>query len=667
MAMHESTKTAPVQEKAEVFNVFNQEIADFLYAFPGSVYWYGSDGTLHGASESALEDIRDVTSTPDFSIGMNIYELYQGPNLDELKAQDQTLLSSVHNTLDTKQIISFPSGKVKHYHTKKRVARAKNGSLFIIGTSLVIHDSSQSTPKQHKKKKSDAFNNFQHDIADLLHAFPGNLYCYALDGTLYGASEAAVKTIREATQTPNFDVGMNFYGLFSGKNLDEIKGQDALLLHARKKANTKANITIKESTLDSEQMITFPNGKVTHFLTSKRVVSDKDGKQFIIGTSLDSTKLKTMEKALTDNIKELDRIQKVKNNFLLNINHDLRTPCNGILGTIEQCLENSDDPELNSKLNDIYACTQNLLEIINQIINLTHIDSHDLKLELLSLGNIVDSNMALLTPLVKQKNITIIKNIHEESIVSDAVLFNRLYLNLLSNAVKYLHQNGEITISFESYFVDQKKWLRFNVKDNGKGIPKELEETVFELFNNANSRQNNHAKLGMGLYSCKQIVNDLCGSIFIKDNVDHNFSIEIHLPYLLSQQENKQDESKLAQYHDINLDALCIKTVLIVEDDEISSKVLRNYMSKYNVEVTCVATLSEVKALNDQQFDLILSDLNLTDGLATDIFNYSVQYQRIICITADNTLEIHQKAMNAGFHKVLIKPINREIIDQIMR
>jgi PAS domain S-box-containing protein len=260
------------------------------------------------------------------------------------------------------------------------------------------------------------------------------------------------------------------------------------------------------------------------------------------------------EKLIATN-KELERVTRLKDEFLAAMSHELRTPLNAILGISEGLLEQVFG-ELNQRqqgsLKTIHKSGQHLLELINDILDVAKVEAGMFTLDLTSVSvrYLCDSSLSFVKHLAIQKNIQLNLIIHDgvpTEIVIDERRMRQLLINLLSNAVKFTPKNGTVNLeaslanvaiglseanSEENFKSDFKPELRFSVSDTGIGISMEDINKLFQPFvqiNSSLSRQ--YAGTGLGLNLVKKLAELHGGNISVRSKVGEGSCFTVSFPY----------------------------------------------------------------------------------------------------------------------------------------
>lgn len=259
---------------------------------------------------------------------------------------------------------------------------------------------------------------------------------------------------------------------------------------------------------------------------------------------------------------KLIKANKAKSEFLANMSHDIRTPMNAIIGMTKLMEYEKDDVnKLDTYLKKIDVSSQHLLSVINDVLDMSKIESGDVTLNLGSarLADEITQVENIIRPQAEAHGHKFTVCVHElahEFIICDAVRLRQAIINLLSNAVKYTHDGGEIFYNIEELpcNLSDKAKIKFSVMDNGYGMTPEFLEHIFEPFVRVeNSTTNKVQGTGLGMAITKKIVDLMGGTISINSEIGRGSCFEITAVFSI---DNKP------QYD------LQAKNILIVSDEE---------------------------------------------------------------------------------------------------
>lgn len=230
--------------------------------------------------------------------------------------------------------------------------------------------------------------------------------------------------------------------------------------------------------------------------------------------------------------KKIKENEKIQNDFIANISHDLRTPLNSII-CMSDALAGSVFGKLNTKqqeyINDIRVSGINLLTMVNEILDIAKIESHTVKMNLTDFDlNILTKEVCnILMPLCQKKNLKIINNVSSITINGDYAKLQQVMLNIAGNAVKFSHPNSEVLISAKK----KKTCVDITIEDFGTGIaPKDIKKIFKKFYQAENPLTKTEPSTGLGLAIAKEFVKLHNGSIKAESIPDKHTLFTITLP-----------------------------------------------------------------------------------------------------------------------------------------
>lgn len=275
----------------------------------------------------------------------------------------------------------------------------------------------------------------------------------------------------------------------------------------------------------------------------------------------DITERKETQRLLNETI----AYDKLKTEFFANISHEIRTPINVIFGTV-QLLELSINKDLSTEYSSsinkhIKRMKQNcyrLLRLVNNIIDITKIDSGYLQIQLQNhdIVDIVNNIAVSVAEYAKTKNIqlTFESTISSKIIACDPDKIERIMLNLLSNSIKFIKPNGEIKVNI----YEKKNNIVLSVKDTGIGIPKNKIDTIFDRFIQVDkSLTRNHEGSGIGLSLVKSLVEMQGGTIKVRSQLGEGSQFTVELP--AEKLPNEDNNDVLPNFHDFKIERMNIE------------------------------------------------------------------------------------------------------------
>ena len=383
---------------------------------------------------------------------------------------------------------------------------------------------------------------------------------------------------------------------------------------------------------------------------------------------LDLFYMLSLNKRLQVTAKEADSANKAKTDFLSAMSHDIRTPMNAIIGLTTIAEHNLGDVESTGEsLRKIRLASNHLLTLINDILDISKVESGKLKLSPLtfSIAETVENLINISQPLIKEKNIDFsfqIDQIEKEYLYTDQLRLNQIYINILSNAIKYTEPNGRVSVELsesKSALPDCIQ-LTYVVADTGIGMSPEFMATMYQPFSRqTDSRVNSVQGTGLGLAITKQMVELLGGTIECQSEqgVGTTFTVVLDIPVA-----DKQREHKLPETVDI----------LVVDDDERTLRTAVDALSSLGASAEQAKSCSEAinmigqRHLAERDYDVVIVDSKTpeTDGIETIRRIRSNEDLNIpfLLIAAYDWSDFEDKAKEAGTNGFVRKPFFRSAL-----
>ncbi len=433
------------------------------------------------------------------------------------------------------------------------------------------------------------------------------------------------------------------------------------------------------------------DGSTVWVICSGRVISwDQDGNPLrMIGCHIDITQRKQVEAQLRQTNEqlakanvELARATRLKDEFLANMSHELRTPLNAILGMSEG-LQESVFGSINERqakaIATIERSGRHLLELINDILDLSKIESGKLELQLsdVSVRSLCDASLAFVKQMALKKNIRLSIHVSEniDSIQVDDRRLRQVLINLLSNAVKFTPEGGSVTLEVRLEGAGEAGGVNFalaplstscfpklcfHVTDTGIGIAAEEIGKLFQPFIQLDSSLNRqYSGTGLGLALVKQIVTLHGGTASVSSEVGRGSCFTVRIPH------HKSDYLSIKQVT-TSLPSYCLNAenaqVLIVEDSIAAADQITRYLSEMGMQAIIYPKgEGAVEEVLRVQPALVILDLQLPNLSGWDVLNQLKSNPKTKDIPAIiiSVVDERSKGLAQGAFEYLVKPITR--------
>lgn len=370
---------------------------------------------------------------------------------------------------------------------------------------------------------------------------------------------------------------------------------------------------------------------------------------------------------------ESDRI---KSNFLSMMSHEVRTPLNVILGFLD-IIKNAVDkdvfPEKDHFFDMINRNSKRLMTLINDIIDVSRIESNEMKLTL-STQNLhklltnITSEFELTSKAKGLKIVDDYQKIENVFVRIDDNRFNQILSNLLTNAIKFTIK-GKITISAKTSGNN----VHIFVKDTGIGIPPEFRPHLFEFFRQADEGYNrNYEGAGLGLAISYKLVKLMNGDLKVDSEVGRGSTFTITFP-IVEETSTAEAEIKEIEFDQKEKLAAAEPKVLIVEDNKDNSYFVEVILHKLGIRYYSVPSAGEAfDYLKQYKFDMILMDISLVSGMngeeAYKVIRQNNAYDDIpiIAMTAHAMLGDRDHFMSVGFDEYVSKPFTVDQLTELL-
>src|SRR6478672_5429684 len=290
--------------------------------------------------------------------------------------------------------------------------------------------------------------------------------------------------------------------------------------------------------------------------------------------------------------KKLKEASKIQEQFVANISHEIRTPMNAILGFAGLLQKTGLDKNQHEYVRSIRSSAENLLTIINDILDLSRIESGMMHIERLpfNVRELVDSLATMMNVKAKSRNLYLTTEIDQsipQILKGDAVRLTQILINLLSNALKFTHDGG---VSIKAELVDKKDEMvsvRFVISDTGIGIEPTKQKAIFERFHQAQPETTRrYGGTGLGLSIVKQLVEIQNGTISIDSAPGKGSVFTVVLPYQIS----NEAETTSVRLSPVSVAGPLLNKIkiLVAEDNLMNQKLLQHLLGQWQINFDIV-------------------------------------------------------------------------------
>ena len=381
----------------------------------------------------------------------------------------------------------------------------------------------------------------------------------------------------------------------------------------------------------------------------------------------------TDQEDLVEALARAEAANNAKTQFLTNMSHDIRTPMNAITGFISLALGCLDDKQqVREYLIKAAISSQHLLELIDDILDMSKIDSGKIQLEksVCSINEIINDLQTVYSVQTqsKQQEFTISTDITDDVVLCDKLRLDQVLGNLLSNAVKFTPIGGKISLNVKQVLTEKGSGrYEFHVKDTGIGMSEEFLPKLFNIFERENTSTISRTQgTGLGMAISKRIIDMMGGEIQVQSKPGKGTEFVVILHFEIADKEQLSYKTfSDEELGDLNFDG---KRILLVEDNSLNSEIAQTILENHGFLVELVENGAEAvakyKAATPGTYDIILMDIQMPvmDGYQAtrEIRKYEAteRHTPIIAMTANVFEEDRLAALDAGMDDHIPKPID---------
>ena len=391
-----------------------------------------------------------------------------------------------------------------------------------------------------------------------------------------------------------------------------------------------------------------------------------------------------IEKAVIEAEQEKHNAQKAniaKTNFLASMSHDIRTPMNAIVGMTEIAKYNIDDKKkVQECLDKITASSTQLLNLLNNILDMSEIEMDELKLKetQFSMTEMFENLHVVLAQMARGRKVELEMTCEAEhaNLMGDVVRLRQVLMNIISNSIKYTEAFGSVRATVKECS-DEEEYAVFDivVEDTGVGMTEEfIQNQMFQPFERAEDRYVQKVEgSGIGMSITKRILDAMGASLRIESTVGVGSKFFVHVRF----KKDKEIQKNFKQEDGISVLDATGKRILVVEDNDVNMEIITAILEHTHAHVTCAWDAEEAIDLISQSreghYDLILMDIQMPgmDGYAATRTIRSMDRKDtmtvpIMAMTANAFAQDVEKALSAGMNAHIAKPIDVDELFQKM-
>ena len=358
-----------------------------------------------------------------------------------------------------------------------------------------------------------------------------------------------------------------------------------------------------------------------------------------------------------------------KAQFLSTITHELRTPLYAVTGLTHLLLEEDPKDHQKEHLNSLKFSGEYLLSLINNILDLNKLEANKVELErtTFSLKKRINDVLIALRKTADDKN----NKLHLEfdgnipnKLVGDPLKLSQILINLIGNSLKFT-QNGDVTVRVQNLEQKTNKvLLHFEIEDNGVGISRKKQKSIFETFSQGSLQINRKfGGTGLGLSIVKNLLELMNSKINLESQLGKGSKFWFNLTLSVSE-EYQEDENANKVAYEIDYEVLENKSVLVVEDNKINQMITKKILEKNHMKCMVADNgMDAIKLVKDNSFDIILMDIHMPGISGIEAtqkirdFNKQIPIIALTAVTVDENLDDFYRA---GFNDIIPKPFKTE-------
>lgn len=387
-----------------------------------------------------------------------------------------------------------------------------------------------------------------------------------------------------------------------------------------------------------------------------------------------------------DDIRKKEHANKAKDAFLANMSHEMRTPLNGILGMDEMILRDTKESSTKEHAYNIKSAGNTLLSLINDILDLSKIESGDFDIipNNYNIASVLNDVINITKPRADKKNLEYNISVSPDLPVTfygDEIRIRQVMLNIINNAIKYT-KVGKVDISVYTNKLDEgeERTLIVQVTDTGIGIKDEDKDKIFGLFQRVDLNKNRTIEgTGLGLYITHRLLDMMGGRIDIESEYGKGSTFTVYVPQKVVNSEPLGEFSEAVQNNLTKMESEQVTLyapnarILIVDDNEMNLEVIEGLLRDTKIRMDLVTSGAQcIEKAKATKYDCILLDqmmpeMNGEETLKELKANDLIKDTPIIALTADAIVGARENYIAMGFTDYLSKPVKYDALEKILK
>ena len=576
-------------------------------------------------------------------------------NLFEMMHNYPEIIDDLHGALRGEVTTTFRTWEGRHYRTYySRVFDANGNLVSLVGVSI---DETELQQLLRESKQRERYLN------SLLSALPDLLFVIDKDGVfreIYAHDES--KLLVPKAQA----LGRSVHEILPPELAERALQTIRLVLATREPFLLEYSVPLQgEDHYYEARFVPYTDDSV--IILTRDVHERKVAQMLLEQTNqrLEEALLEANELAV-----RAEAANRAKSEFLANMSHEIRTPMNGIVGMVQLLEDTPLSPEQAELLRTLKNSANFLLGLLNDILDLSKIESGKMTLEQIpvSMHELAQEAVQLFSGRASEKGLVLQAHVDPNApdwVQGDPVRLRQIVANFVSNAIKFTHEGSVTVMLLPSPTYSQGVWV--GVQDTGIGIPEDKQSMLFEAFTQADtSTTRKYGGTGLGLAISKKLVELMGGRIGVESEVGVGSLFYVDLPLPAAQPPQTAPCEPTADLPE----AFPNRRILLVEDNEVNRKVATRLLAKLQVQVDiAVNGLEAVQKATETAYDLILMDCQMPemDGYeATRTLRQQGVQTPIIALTANALEGDREKCIACGMNDYLSKPIQADKLRQTL-